>query len=135
MIMISEFKTIVASRPSARAGTGFITTAGKLFLGLLLAAGTAGSLEAQTILASGQLSAAAGGGGTWDYTMIISDSASATSPIGSFWFAWVPGQFYLPTNPSSASGPTGWTANIVTGIRAELDSVEDVDLSIEFMDT
>ena len=106
----SQSETIVVSRPPARAATGFITTAAKLLLGLLLAAGTAGSLEAQSILASGQLSAVAGGGGTWDYTLIISDSASATSPVGSFWYAWVPGQFYLPSNPSSASGPAGWTA-------------------------
>jgi PAS domain-containing protein/HPt (histidine-containing phosphotransfer) domain-containing protein len=36
----------------------------------------------------------------------------------------------------NAYHPTyGWTANIVAGVRAELDALEDVDLSIEFMDT
>jgi hypothetical protein len=111
--MISQSKAIVVSRPPTPLAVGFTIAVGKLFLGLLLAAGTAGSVQAQNILASGQLSAVAGGGGTWDYTMIISDSPSATSAIGSFWYAWIPGQFYLPTSPSSASGPTGWTANIV----------------------
>lgn len=36
----------------------------------------------------------------------------------------------------NAYHPTyGWTANIVAGVRAELDAMEDVDLAIEFMDT
>lgn len=114
MKMISQFKTIVVSRPAAPVAAGFITTARMLFLGLLLAAGPAGSLEAQTILASGQLSAVPGGGSTWDYTMVISDASGATSPIGSFWYAWIPGQFYLPTAPSSVQVPTGWNYGIVT---------------------
>ncbi len=114
MKMLSQSRAIVISRPAAPVAAGFITTARMLFLGLLLAGGTAGSLQAQNILASGQLSATPGGGGTWDYTMVISDSASATSPIGSFWYAWIPGQFYLPTAPSSVQVPTGWSDAIVT---------------------
>jgi len=114
MKMVSQSRAIVVSSPTGLVAAGFITTAGKLFLGLLLAAGLAGSAAAQSILASGQLSAVAGGGGTWDYTMIISDASGATSPIGSFWYAWIPGQFYLPTAPSSVQVPTGWTYGIVT---------------------
>jgi hypothetical protein len=112
MKKIRQPKIDVVSRSSTPSVTGFIYTAGKLFLGLLLAAGTAGSIQAQSILASGQLSAVAGGGGTWDYTLVISDSASATSPIGSLWYAWVPGQFYLPTPPSSVMAPVGWIASV-----------------------
>jgi len=114
MKKIWQSKTLVVSRSSTPLVAGFIGTAGKLFLGLLLAAGAAGSVQAQSILASGQLSAVAGGGGTWDYTLVISDSAGATSPIGSLWYGWIPGQFYLPTAPSSATAPVGWTASVVT---------------------
>jgi hypothetical protein len=79
-----------------------------LVLALLLASVSAAWSQGQ--LASGTISGS--GAGPFNYSLTFSDAASATSPIGSVWYAWVPGQFYLPTTPSSASAPNGWTANI-----------------------
>src|ERR1022692_3327692 len=69
--------------------------------------------HAQGILANGTLSAISGGANTYDYTLIVSDAPTATTSIEGFWYAWIPGHFFLPTVPSSASGgSSGWTATI-----------------------
>jgi hypothetical protein len=28
------------------------------------------------------------------------------------WYAWIPGQFFLPATPSNPTAPTGWTAAV-----------------------
>ena len=90
--------------------TALATAAGRILLGLMLVAGTAASVHAQGQLASGTISSS--GSGPYVYNLTFSDGASATSPIGSVWYAWVPGFFYLPGTPTSASAPAGWTATI-----------------------
>jgi len=77
------------------------------------ALGSSVTSQAQSIIASGQISGVAAGGGIYDYTMSVSEASGTTNSIGSFWYAWIPGQFYLPSVPSSAHAPTGWTASIV----------------------
>ena len=84
--------------------------AGSILLGLMLVAGTATSVRAQGQLASGTIGGT--GSGPYVYSLTLSDAVGATSPIGSVWYAWVPGFFYLPGVPSSASAPAGWTATI-----------------------
>jgi hypothetical protein len=78
---------------------------------LAVGAASISSSRAQGIVASGQITAT--GSGPFNYSLTVSNSGSATSPIGSFWYAWIPGQFYLPTVPSSAHAPAGWTDSIV----------------------
>jgi len=87
-----------------------ITAVGRILLGGLLVAGTAASVHAQGQLASGTVSGS--GSGPYTYSLSFSDGASATSPIGSVWYAWIPGSFYLPGTPTSASAPTGWSATV-----------------------
>lgn len=82
----------------------------KLSLTLLIALGTASAAIAQGEIASGTISGS--GSGPYLYGLTFSDGAGATSPIGSVWYSWVPGFFYLPGTPTSASAPTGWTATI-----------------------
>jgi hypothetical protein len=82
----------------------------KLSLTLLIALGTASATFAQGQIASGTISGA--GSGPFSYNLTFSDGASATSPIGSVWYSWVPGFFYLPSTPTGASAPSGWTAAI-----------------------
>jgi hypothetical protein len=54
-----------------------------------------------------------GSGPSYTYDLSFSDGTSATSPIGSIWYGWVPPVYnYLPGVPTSASAPTGWTALI-----------------------
>lgn len=72
--------------------------------------GTATLVYAQGQIASGTIGSS--GSGPYNYSLTFSDSAGATSPIGSVWYAWVPGQFYLPGTPTSASAPAGWTATV-----------------------
>jgi hypothetical protein len=86
------------------------TTARGVFLGLMLAAGAAHSVRAQGELGSGTVSGS--GSGPYSYSLSFADGTNASSPIGSVWYAWIPGHFYLPSMPTSASAPAGWTANI-----------------------
>src|SRR5450755_1956740 len=87
-----------------------VTAATRILLGFGLAAGTANFVHAQGQIASGTISGT--GTGPYLYTLTFSDAAGATSPIGSVWYAWIPGQFYLPGTPSGAFAPAGWTATI-----------------------
>jgi hypothetical protein len=79
----------------------------------LLLAGTALNTWAQGEMPSGTIFGS--GSGPYTYSLSFADAAGATSPIGSVWYAWtaaVPPYFYLPMMPSTATPPTGWTANI-----------------------
>jgi len=80
-----------------------------IVLGLMLIAGVA-SLRGQGQIASGTVSSS--GSGPYTYSLSFSDGALATSPIGSVWYAWIPGGFFLPGTPTSASAPAGWTATV-----------------------
>ncbi len=79
-------------------------------LGMFLATGTASLVHAQGQVASGTVSGT--GTGPYVYNLTFSDAAGATS-IGSIWYSWIPGQFYLPSTPTSASAPAGWTATVL----------------------
>jgi hypothetical protein len=48
----------------------------------------------------------------WQYDITLHDTGSTT--IGTFWFAWVPGEDLLASSPSSVESPTGWT-DMITG--------------------
>ena len=87
-----------------------ITAAGRILLGLMLVAGTATSVHAQGQIASGTISGS--GSGPYTYNLSFSDAANSLSPVGSVWYAWIPGAFYLPGVPTSAAAPAGWTATI-----------------------
>src|SRR5689334_15264596 len=90
--------------PSQPNSTGRTTLA--IFSGILLVLATALSARAQGQLPSGTISSS--GTGPYTYNLAFSDSGVAASPIGSVWYAWVPGQFYLPGTPTGASAPSGW---------------------------
>ena len=85
-------------------------SAWSIFLGVVLRLGTTASVYAQGQIASGIVSGS--GTGPYGYSLTFSDAANATAPIGSVWYAWVPGGFFLPSTPTSASAPVGWTATI-----------------------
>jgi hypothetical protein len=72
--------------------------------------GTTVFVRAQGQIASGTV--AGSGAGPYIYNLTFSDAAGASSPIGSVWYAWIPGFFYLPGTPVSALAPVGWTATI-----------------------
>ena len=82
----------------------------RLLLGLALPFCTATLVHAQGQLPGGTIGSS--GSGPYTYSLIFTDDSTATSSIGSVWYAWIPGQFYLPGVPTSASAPAGWTATI-----------------------
>ena len=49
------------------------------------------------------------------YTYNISLTNTGSTAVGTLWYAWIPGEDYLPIKPISASSPTGWTLNETTG--------------------
>ncbi len=81
-----------------------------VLLGLTLSLATLTLAHAQGELGSGTISGT--GSGPYNYSITFGNLAGATSPVGSVWYAWVPGQFYLPSTPISAFAPAGWTATI-----------------------
>lgn len=90
--------------------TTFKLISNKLYLTLLAVLGTASAAFAQGDIPSGTIIGS--GSGPFSYSLTFSDGAGATAGIGSVWYAWVPGQFFLPGTPTGASAPTGWTANV-----------------------
>ena len=64
-----------------------------------------------TINASGVISSTAAGSNV-NYTITLTNASSSNSGIGTFWYAWVPGEDFLATSPISVSPPPGWTDNI-----------------------
>lgn len=80
---------------------------------LLLLAASSAALHAQGFFANAQLSSQSAGGGLFDYTLSLDNAANSPNQIETFWYAWVPGQNYLPTSPASVQPPTGWTDNII----------------------
>ena len=83
----------------------------KILLGFILATATVTLIHAQGQIASGTVSGT--GAGPYSYSLSFSDDPAATHAIGSVWYAWVPGSFFLPGSPTSATAPAGWTAHVV----------------------
>ena len=64
-----------------------------------------------TINATGVISSAAVGP-NFNFTINLTNASSSDSGVGTFWYAWVPGEDFLASRPISVSPPPGWTANI-----------------------
>jgi hypothetical protein len=74
------------------------------------------SLEERALLANITPSAtinSAHSGSDYNYTITLNNSRSSTSGIGTFWYAWIPGEDFLATKPISVTPPTGWS-DIIT---------------------
>ena len=83
------------------------------------------ALEPRMLLsesASAQLSlvSTTGSGSSTVYHYSINVTDTGTTNIGTFWFAWVPGEDFLPSVPSSESSPSGW-GSALTGSRNQSD--------------
>ena len=44
----------------------------------------------------------------YTYDLSLTNTSTDGSAIGTFWFAWIPHQSYLASNPITVSAPTGW---------------------------
>ena len=62
----------------------------------------------------------------YDYSIALTNSSQSDSAIGTFWFAWVPGQDYLATNPDFGHSAPGWTDQVTSGGRGDGYGIEFV---------
>jgi hypothetical protein len=85
-----------------------------LVVALGLTAATAERASAASPITSGTITTT-GTGASNTYALTLTDSAASTTPIGSVWAAWIPGQFYFTTTPTSVSEPTGWSGTTASG--------------------
>ena len=46
----------------------------------------------------------------FDHTIKLTNTLASTDTIGTFWFAWIPGQDYLRDKPLSVTTPAGWVS-------------------------
>jgi hypothetical protein len=76
------------------------------------ALGLVGLAAAQTT-ASAVLTQVGTNGGLNVYDIDLTNTG--TTSIGTFWFAWVPGEDFMSALPSSISEPAGWSLGGITG--------------------
>lgn len=69
---------------------------------LVLAAPAGAALSASATVSSQQA-----GPDSWQYSLTLQNTG--TTPIGSYWFGWVPFYDLLPSMPTSVNSPNGWT--------------------------
>ncbi len=75
--------------------------------------------------ASGIITAATVSSTEWQYNLTLKNTGSTT--IGTFWFAWVPGQSYMSANPTDVTAPANWEAgplSTTTGGYSQGASIE-----------
>lgn len=60
------------------------------------------ALQASATLTSHQLAP-----NSFEYTITLNNTG--TTPIGTFWYSWIPGYDLLPSSPTQVKSPTGWT--------------------------
>jgi hypothetical protein len=68
-----------------------------------------------TVSALGTLAETATSASFNTYALTLQNTSTAGNALETFWFAWVPGQDYLDTEPLSVQTPTGWTDSITGG--------------------
>ncbi len=72
-------------------------------MGMSMASASAGTIDASGVIT------AKPDGNDFDYTITLTNiGGTGSDSIATFWFAWVPGADFLPTNPLGVSQPFGW---------------------------
>jgi hypothetical protein len=75
-------------------------------LGVLCLAAWGGAARA-AIGASATIQSAQLGPDSYEYSLTLTNTG--TTPIGTFWYAWIPGYDLLPSAPTAIASPAGWT--------------------------
>lgn len=52
------------------------------------------------------------------FTYDITLKNTGTTPIGTLWYAWIPGEDYLPVKPTATASPAGWKLAIIDSTAA-----------------
>ena len=64
-------------------------------------------------IATATLSQSSLGGGEFQYNLTLSDTGSTT--LGTYWFAWIPGDNFMPVAPTNIVSPAGWQDVVTSG--------------------
>jgi hypothetical protein len=107
---MSSFSSTSASRNHQTTSSFIVRTARLVALAGLLTAATPRGLAAET--ASAVITPISLGGNNFDYSIKLTDTG--TTNVGTFWFAWIPGQDYLPVSPISEVSPAGWQVGMIS---------------------
>jgi hypothetical protein len=90
-------------------------------------------IHAQGYAVDSQISGQPAAGGTYNYTLILNNESSATSSIGTFWFAWTDyGYDLLPSAPTVTETPAGWSGSVMGGPYSYYGYTYPDGYSIEF---
>lgn len=71
-----------------------------------------------TEMATATVNGTSVGAGVYNYNITLNDTGS--TPVGTFWFSWVPGAGFLSPAPTAYGSPAGWsekTTNAGAGIQ------------------
>lgn len=82
-----------------------------IFGAVVLGLGLCGAPARAALMAEATISAT-DDGSSYDYSIVLTNTSTAGEAIGTFWYAWIPGQDYLKTSPISTTSPAGWSATI-----------------------
>ncbi len=82
-----------------------ILSAGVAMAATVMFVGPANIYAAET--ASATITLGSHSAGSYTYDLSLTNTGTAGSTIGTFWFSWIPGQNYLASNPTVVSAPTG----------------------------
>jgi hypothetical protein len=63
------------------------------------------------ISASASYTSQALGANSFEYALDLHNTGS--TPIGTFWFGWIPNYDFLPSAPTAITSPAGWTGTTV----------------------
>jgi hypothetical protein len=53
--------------------------------------------------------------GGFQYDISLTNTSTDSSTIGTLWFAWIPGDFYMEATPTNVGNSAGWANNIIAG--------------------
>jgi hypothetical protein len=53
--------------------------------------------------------------GGFQYDISVTNTSTDGSTIGTLWFAWIPGDFYMEATPTDPGNSAGWQNNIIAG--------------------
>jgi hypothetical protein len=87
----------------------------KALLGFLFALGTMSQSHAQSVLANSTIfGTEIGTSDEYEYTLTLT-ALTGSEPIESYWFAWVPGTFFLQSNPTDITANDAWKGTADNG--------------------
>ncbi len=107
-------------------------TAVSFWLAFLIGLGAAGNMQAQFLSPLAQISSQPAGGGLYNYSISLQNNPGSASSIETFWFSWLPGLDFLPSQPGSVQPPAGWNYSIQGGPYSYLGYTYPDGYSIEF---